>query len=214
MGDPKFFAPSVHDLSWGNAAYHESTVQSSQMRSVIFFFSELIDQDMDWIRGVGDVIHVDSSEQLVTFGQDNSDLLILIEGSLEVLGQNGTHLANLEAGSVIGEISFLDSRPASATIRASEDCTVLSLDHRRVSNRLETDAKFAARFYRSVGILLAHRLRDANLAIAAAKGASVDDEEAGEFSPEMFDRVDIAAARFDLLRQSVRKSVRGGVDGP
>jgi len=73
--------------------------------------------------------------------------------------QQGTEIAVLEQGELVGELSFLDSRPPNATVTAARETTVLAVPRWKLDAKLEEDAEFAARFYRALGVLLANRLR-------------------------------------------------------
>jgi hypothetical protein len=72
----------------------------------------------------------------------------------------------------------------------------------RVDGRLRTDAGFSSRFYRALGLLLADRLRDSvgHLAYGMQEGLS-DQDDGREISPELFDRMNLAAQRFERIRE-------------
>lgn len=82
-------------------------------------------------------------------------------------GQFGVHatehrdepLAVLGAGEVIGEMSFLDREPASASVVATEPSRVLALPQDRLRSFLAEEPVLAAEFARRLGILQVRRLR-------------------------------------------------------
>ena len=65
----------------------------------------------------------------------------------------------LGQGDVIGELAFLDSRMPAGSVRALTDSVVFALPHQLLTARLSQDASLAARFYRGLALLLAHRVR-------------------------------------------------------
>src|SRR6185436_6178421 len=99
-------------------------------------------------------------------------------------------IANLMCGEVAGEMSFLDSRPPSASVRALEKCSVLAIPKSRLSQKLETDTAFAARFYRALGVFLSDRLRNTVGLLGYGAGLRLDAKEyADEIDPETLDKV-------------------------
>lgn len=73
----------------------------------------------------------------------------------------GVSIARIGSGDVFGELSFLESTAASASVVADEDDTeVAVLDGSRVYSLLASVPGLAARFYQSLATVLSHRLRD------------------------------------------------------
>ena len=87
-------------------------------------------------------------------------MYIVLQGQFRVsmAAGGGTGLARLHVGEVIGEISFVDSRPPTATVTAVEDAVVLAIPRQRLFAKLPEDTGFAARFYQALSIFLAWRL--------------------------------------------------------
>jgi CRP-like cAMP-binding protein len=65
----------------------------------------------------------------------------------------------LAASSLFGAMSFLEQ--ASTEVVAVEPCEVKVIDGARVLGLIESVPGFGTRFYRSLGLQLAHRLRAA-----------------------------------------------------
>lgn len=74
-------------------------------------------------------------------------------------------LARLYLGAVFGEMSFLTHETASATVIADEEVQLLALHHDTITEMLKEDARFAARFYQSLAVTLADRLRETSSAL-------------------------------------------------
>jgi bacteriocin-type transport-associated protein len=170
------------------------------MRKVFFVLGTLTDADMDWLVGVGSRASCEAGALLIKQGKAVDALYIVLGGQLVVTIETPQvrELARLGSGEIIGELSFLDSRPPSATVKALERSTVLSIPRAKLSSKLQQDLEFASRFYHALGILLAHRMRNN---VSYFSGASLSDEVVydDELDPEMLDSVDRASARFDWL---------------
>jgi CRP/FNR family transcriptional regulator, cyclic AMP receptor protein len=100
---------------------------------------------------------VKEGDTLTRQGQFGEELLIVLTGSASV-DISGTTVAKIGEGEVIGEISFLDHGPRSATIVATTamDVGVLSL------NAFEKIAGHSPAFWRIIAVGLARRLREAD----------------------------------------------------
>ena len=59
----------------------------------------------------------------------------------------------------MGEMSLLESQPASATLCAITPVTALRIPRDALEENLAADPGFSMRFYRALGMLLSHRLR-------------------------------------------------------
>jgi CRP/FNR family transcriptional regulator, cyclic AMP receptor protein len=86
---------------------------------------------------------------MVSFQKSNR---ITIEGSLSVTTRMtlGQEIAILSGGDVVGEMSFIDTRPPSATVFAKQTAIVLSIPRALLEAKLRLDVAFAARFYRAL----------------------------------------------------------------
>ena len=70
---------------------------------------------------------------MVRQGEPINDVYVLLDGRLSVRSKAPPvgELAQLSSGEVVGEMSFLDSRPPSATVTAIEKSYVLVIPLRR-----------------------------------------------------------------------------------
>lgn len=178
------------------------------MRKALFILGDLSDSDIDWLAAAGTKRQVAEGAVLVQEGKRLSEVYILLDGRLSVrLSGRAEELNVLLPGEFIGELSFLDSRPPSATVVAATRSTVAAIPRDQLSAKLEQDTAFAARFYRALGIFLAHRLR--RLTVLSMRSGEPDDEDRGmdaddEIDPELLDSVNLAAKRFEWIRSHLR----------
>jgi CRP/FNR family cyclic AMP-dependent transcriptional regulator len=100
-------------------------------------------------------------------------LYIVASGSLEVVmprGRRGraSRMATVDAGSVIGEMAFMDGKPRSALVRASTDVQLLRLGFDAFEVLAAKEPVLARTILLDLGRILAHRLRTADAFITAA----------------------------------------------
>ncbi len=175
------------------------------MRKVLFILGKLQDPDLQWLLEAGAVREVRPREVLIHEGRPVDSLFIVIEGEF-VVHKGGAELARLDVGEVIGEMSFLDSRPPSATVTAADDAVVFAVPKERLRIKLRSDAQFAARFYNAMCMFLADRLYRADARIGAKTRGSPEagPDEADEISPDAMDTVFLAGVRFNWFLDRVR----------
>ena len=173
------------------------------MRKVLHLLGILDDFDLEWIARTGVQHHLVKGHVLVQEGVPIAAMYILLEGQLTVrLAAVNNSIARLLPGEVIGEISFVDSYPPSASVVAAEDSVVLALSADLLHEKLHSDVTFAAHFYHAVAAFLASRLRTTtrNLGYGTAQ-IDVD-----ELTDSDMEDVSLALFRFDRLLQQVRAS--------
>ncbi len=178
------------------------------MRKVLYILGRLADEDVDWLASAGSRQELTRGTTLVTEGTPIDQVYLVLDGELAVTSSRtgARELARLGSGEVVGELSFLDSRPPVATVSvASAEATVLGIPRDALSAKLEDDPPFAARFYRALGTFLAARLRSTVLELGDARATGAAPAEAGdELDPELLDQLELAGARFDWLLGRLR----------
>lgn len=132
------------------------------MRSINGLKDGLREEDMAWLFETGVTRIVSPGTAIVREGVRPNAIFVVIDGrfSVRVRKVAGEPLAALKAGELIGEISFLEGSPASATIVSEEASAVLEIDSRLLNQRVGEDAAFAARIYRLFALTAERRLRN------------------------------------------------------
>jgi CRP-like cAMP-binding protein len=168
------------------------------MRKVLFIFGQLTDSDVDWLAAQGRRARLPRGSVLIREGVPVESLYIVLDGELVVVQeQTAREIARLGAGEIVGEMSFIDARPPSATVRALTDVVVYTVSKQRLQLGLDENVGFAARFYRAVATFLSDRVRK-----ATALEQGMDPDAADELDDSVLDNVDRAGARFhDLSRR-------------
>lgn len=176
------------------------------MRKALFFLGILNDSDLDWMIAEGKKLEVAGGSHLIQQGTAIDSMFIILNGLFVVSMSSAPEkaIAQLRCGDVVGEISFLDSRPPSASVRAVEKSCVLAISKKRLSDKLQSDPAFGARFYHALGVFLADRLRSTVVLLGYEGRSLADQEYADELDLDVLDNLSLAGARFDWLQRRLQ----------
>jgi SAM-dependent methyltransferase len=132
------------------------------MHEALTLLGELQEDDARWLLETGHETTVDADTAIIAEEVDPDHLYIVLSGlvGIQVAALGETPLARLGPGELLGEISFLEGVPASATAVANESTVLLAIPRAELAGRLESDPAFGARFYRALALLSARRLRE------------------------------------------------------
>jgi len=184
------------------------------MRKVLFLFGQLNDDDVEWMLTAGTKRFVPAGGVVIQQGVPVDAVFILLEGTLAVWlkSRRGPEreLARLSAGEIVGEMSFVDARPPSATVKALEDSTVFALPKAILNRKLAADSGLAARFYRALAIYLSttvrERHRDLGTGVGGVGEPEEEEDDVDELDPNVLDGVYLAGERFDRMVKRVMVS--------
>jgi extracellular factor (EF) 3-hydroxypalmitic acid methyl ester biosynthesis protein len=135
---------------------------ASPLHSGLTLLSALSDPDVDWILRSGIQESVSPGTIVVAEAETGDFIYLVLDGLLAVCSNSlgGREIARLGPGQIFGEMSFLEDRPASATVKTVEESHLLALPRRVLDVKLEQDPAFAGRLYKSLAIIAARRLRE------------------------------------------------------
>jgi CRP-like cAMP-binding protein len=176
------------------------------MRKALYILGILDDSDANWLASNGEARHINAGTVIIQQGVPVDSVFILIDGQLRVYSGN-VEVAKLLAGEIVGEISFVDSRPPSASVKAAVDSQVLAVDKAVLRVKLQKDPAFASRFYLSLATFLADRLRVATARLSTGqKGGDAEaEQDLDELPAEMLENTALASARFDMIVKRLGK---------
>lgn len=92
---------------------------------------ELIEEECRVLAGVMDVVHLSDGEMLVSEGQDDDTLFLLVGGKVAVstfVAGRDVCVYTMTSGECAGTRAFVDRTPRKATLRAIGDATVYTLE--------------------------------------------------------------------------------------
>ncbi|MEM0921715.1 MAG: cyclic nucleotide-binding domain-containing protein [Pseudomonadota bacterium] len=162
------------------------------MRKALYILGDLEDRDIIWMSRQGNMRSLDPGEALVTAGREIADLFFVTEGTLVVTLPGGIELAELGTGDVVGEMSFVEKRPPSANVTATEPSRVLAVPKTAMLAAFREDPAMAARFYRALAVFLSDRLR-------SISEQTQPGDAAGELDEGLLDMLHIAGDRMVRL---------------
>lgn len=178
------------------------------MEKVLFILAELDDDDIDWILENATRETIPAGTVLIYERQPIDSVYILLEGELRVLTEamGDRPLATLHSGEVVGEMSFIDTRPPAATVVAETDALVLSLPRQDLALKLRQDVGFGCRFYRALAVFLSHRLRVTVNQLGEPELNQADSNllPDSDLASDAQDNVVLAKNRFDWLLRRLK----------
>lgn len=178
------------------------------MRKALFFLGILNDSDIEWMIAAGFRREVDAAHVLIREGKPVDSVFLVLDGKLAVLvsALGNREVARLQSGEMVGEMSFVDGRPPSATVQTLERSVVLAIPRPLLQAKLIEDAPFAARFYRALAVFLSDRLRHTVGLLGYGQGKQLDEEitYSDEIDSDTLENVSLAGARFDWLQRRLR----------
>lgn len=107
-------------------------------------------------------------DTLLAAGTKPRGIMVIKEGTVAVRRDSAGFdltVAELEAGAVFGEMSFIESIPAEVSLVAVTDVTVLFIDHTQVQAIIRDNPAFYGRFFQSLAFILSRRLREMTSAV-------------------------------------------------
>jgi extracellular factor (EF) 3-hydroxypalmitic acid methyl ester biosynthesis protein len=104
-------------------------------------------------------VHFHAGDAIIARGAPVTTLYVLRAGVARVEVTKGTAVARLVGGDICGEMGFIEQCAASAWVIAESEVEADALDAEQLQKLFESFPKLAARFYRSLALILSRRLR-------------------------------------------------------
>lgn len=130
-------------------------------------FPKLSEEERDWLISAGQSTSYNSGDIVIKEGSVVDSLLLIKSGNLRVtrmyLDEICAEFAGpLGSGEVIGEMSLMDRKGASANLIADGPTEIVSVPKGVLFEKLNADDSFAARFYESLFLDMTRKLRSTN----------------------------------------------------
>jgi CRP/FNR family transcriptional regulator, cyclic AMP receptor protein len=113
---------------------------------------------------MAEIIKLNAHEVLLREGEYSDHMYWVQTGQLVVTKKRGHEsvvLGNIFSGELVGELSFLDAGPRSATVEALTECELIKIPQEVLEKALATQPKWLAMLVKT----LAERLRKTNARI-------------------------------------------------
>ena len=169
------------------------------MKKALYMLAAFSDRDFDWLMTAGRKKSVAAGSMLIREGEPTDALYIVLEGALAVSLEAGKEVAQLGSGEVVGEMSFVDSRKPSATVKAAIDSLVWVIPRSQLATKLSQDRDFASHFYHAIAVFLSDRLRD-------TMNSQGDRESSNEMSPQVAKNIELAEVRLGWLLSRLKQT--------
>jgi CRP/FNR family cyclic AMP-dependent transcriptional regulator len=165
------------------------------------FLGVLDEPDVEWLVANSKQHEIESGSVLISRGKPVEFLYLIVDGAFDVtvFSPDEHHIATLYAGELAGEMSFVDLHPPSATVTAGMNSSVLAVSKAALTEKIENDKGFGARFFKGVSVLLVGRLRAAYAVDVHVRGGNATRVEMG-----------VLAMRFEEIER--RLGLRRGSD--
>lgn len=173
------------------------------MKKALYMLAEFSDRDFDWLLTAGKRKEISADKILIYQGEPTDALYIVLEGTLAVYVESKSEeIAQLGVGEIVGEMSFIDARPPSATVKALENSLVWTIPRTKLAAKLLQDVEFACHFYHAIAVFLSDRLRSTVGRLGYDSQSLGDDEK--DVNPQIVDNLDLAKARLAWLLNRLR----------
>lgn len=120
----------------------------------------------------GRFLSLKKGDVVIQEGDSVNSIYCLLKGEVDILMPDDleefddlTLVNMLVDGECIGEYSFVDQQPASATVKANTDIELLELSHDALREALDADSELRAQLYKNLLESLVERLRNTNIYI-------------------------------------------------
>lgn len=179
------------------------------MKRALYILAQLSDRDFDWLVTVGKRREVRAGTVLIDEGQPIDALYIILEGLLSVSAAavEGKEIATLNSGEIVGEMSFVDARPPSATVKAVEDTVVLAIPRSQLRAKLAQDHAFASHFFQAIAVFLSDRLRGTVSRLGYSRYPQLNEDDnhwEEKLNPEMAGTLEVAKLRLEWLMNRLK----------
>lgn len=176
------------------------------MRKVLHLMDFFEDVDIEWLASYGTKKLVSAGTIVIQEGKEIGSMYVILDGELSVYigGDEQNKVAKLLAGEVVGEMSFVDGRPPSASVMAKRNSCLLCVPREVLSEKLAKDPPFSARFYRGIATFLCDRMRNTVSQLGYGSGKPQQENDADELDDIAARNISVAAVRFDDLLKRLR----------
>jgi CRP/FNR family transcriptional regulator, cyclic AMP receptor protein len=132
-------------------------------------FRGMVEADMQTLLQHTELVECKPGEYVIREGEQGNHLFVLIAGKVDIhklaFGVQKA-IQQLGPGECFGEMSLIDCRSRSASVRAVTPCKLLRID----GDKVDGLPQVAAKLYRNIAIMLSQRLRSANEMLALGSG--------------------------------------------
>ncbi len=146
-------------LSFGSDKAGAGAKALSKALARVELFAGLTDQERDALKAAATLRHAKAGERIIEQGKARDRMFIILEGGAEIW-VNGEHLLTHSAQTLVGEIEFLDSCPASADVVLTQETDLIELNYAALTALMEERPRLGYVLMREIAGIEARRLRN------------------------------------------------------
>jgi len=185
-----------------------SDSEAEPIRKILVLFAELNEQDVDWMRQLGEMRNVCPGEVVLEEGEQVVDVSLVLAGEARISVKRHGELkvvGSSRRGELLGEMSILNNqqRTASARVDTIQGLKLLSINIEKLRQSLAEDKPRSVRFWRALAKMLSQRSRDQllerGLAVRSREAEYAQDDE--ELDLNQLSGCSTAGLRFNWLCQ-------------
>lgn len=131
----------------------------------IGFLSEVSDDDRAFLTGFGKFLRTSVGEQIITEGQAQESLFLILSGTLHVVTNvdgRDVLIAAVSKGDSLGEVNLFDPDSASASVISRGDCLIWTLARSELEGLFAADPAVGNSFMKGLLKQAALRIRKMN----------------------------------------------------
>ena len=132
-----------------------ATDTKREMLRAVSLFATLSDRELAAVEQLADTVDVPAGHVLMRQGASGREMFVIASGGV-VVDRNGSEVATLGPGSVVGEMALISEGPRTATVTTTEPSTLFVLAHREFHSLMDTSAEVRDCVFKAV----AHRIRE------------------------------------------------------
>lgn len=139
-----------------------------------YLVSGLDDPTIDAIAALGEYKVCLARESLITLNANDSDLYVILEGTVHIYSPTGEKLAEVGPPAVIGEVALVDNQPRSAYATAITLVKYVRLPANELRKFMWEHKEAGFIMLANLTRVLSMRLRQSNVTVEALRGKAQD----------------------------------------
>jgi len=173
------------------------------MRKVLHILGYFNDEDIAWMTQFGRKKLVKANDFLIQTNVQLGSIYFVLGGQFNIELPDGTLLAKIKNGEILGEMSFIEEELPNVNVKAAEDSSVFALGYDFMHERFNENSGFEARFYKAISLFLSSRLRGVAGKLSYGKSEERNLKELKMIESSLdnatLQRIQIAGERFNRL---------------
>lgn len=143
---------------------------SEENKDLLFkasIFSGLSSEQLSGVLDTAEEVSFSKGDVIMTEGEEGGKLFVVIEGRVHIEKKAGDDLTikiaqSEQKGMMLGEMSLVDMKPRSATVRADSDLKMVSISRESLADIFDKDPIVLATISLNIARALSDRLRHSN----------------------------------------------------